>query len=210
MSFKCSLTLALGVALVLPLNRVRGADAPTTIPSGQPDTMKIGVASVQVIFDNLEETKQIKAKLDDHQQQLKLQAEEMNKNIQNLTTDQNLAKKDSAQYATDSQAIVKAKIELDILVQESNADIEHQNKIQLKHVFDEIQLAVATVAKADGYDLIIDAVTPDLPGDADLDSVHTDQLSLIINQRTILYSDQKNDISREVIAQMNSDFARQH
>jgi Skp family chaperone for outer membrane proteins len=199
------LTLALGVALLLPLSGARGADGPTTAPA----SIRIGTASVQDIFDHLDETRKIKAALDDRQQQVKQQAQDLNKKIQDLQTDMSLATKNSRQYADDSQAMVKDKIDLEVLIQTTNADIEQQNKVQLKRVFDEIRAAVQAVAKADGYNLIIDIVTPELPSDADLDSVHPDQLSLIINQRTVLYTDGTNDISREVEAKMNADFAKQ-
>jgi Skp family chaperone for outer membrane proteins len=199
-------SLALAAAVLIPMTHAR-ADAPTTGPS----PLIIGTANVQAIFDNLDETKEIKAKLDARQQQVKLQAEDIENNIKHLTGDMDNLKKDSAQYAADAQTVVKDKIDLEVLVQTTNADIEHENKAQLKRVFDEIKAAVEKVAQADGYDLIIDIVTPDLPSDADLDSVHPDQLSLVINQRTILYQspNKKNDVSREVELMMNSDFNKQ-
>ena len=206
MSFKHSVSLALAAAVLIPMTHAR-ADAPTTGPS----PLIIGTANVQAIFDILDETKEIKAKLDARQQQVKLQAEDIENNIKHLTGDMDNLKKDSAQYAADAQTVVKDKIDLEVLVQTTNADIEHENKAQLKRVFDEIKAAVEKVAQADGYDLIIDIVTPDLPSDADLDSVHPDQLSLVINQRTILYQspNKKNDVSREVELMMNSDFNKQ-
>jgi Skp family chaperone for outer membrane proteins len=206
MSFKHSVSLALAAAVLIPMTHAR-ADAPTTGPS----PLIIGTANVQAIFDNLDETKEIKAKLDARQQQVKLQAEDIENNIKHLTGDMDNLKKDSAQYAADAQTVVKDKIDLEVLVQTTNADIEHENKAQLKRVFDEIKAAVEKVAQSDGYDLIIDIVTPDLPSDADLDSVHPDQLSLVINQRTILYQspNKKNDVSREVELMMNSDFNKQ-
>jgi Skp family chaperone for outer membrane proteins len=210
MSLKHLLTLALGIALLMASSRVRAADNPPTTAPTPMAPLNIGTASIQEIFDALQETQQIKASLDDRQKQLKLQADKMDQDIKNLQADLDVMKQDSPQYTAKSQDIVKAKINLDVFLQTNNADVEHQNKLQLKRVFSEIQEAVRKVAMAEGYDLIIDVVMPDLPPDAAMDSVHPDQLSLLINQRTVLYNDKKHDISRDVIVQMNADFAKSH
>jgi hypothetical protein len=116
----------------------------------------------------------------------------------------NLLKPGTDEYDAKEKDLTQKTIEFDVWVQVTGKELQEQQKVQMKQIFDKIEAAIANIAKEDGIDLVIADQGTDLP--EDLDKLTVDQVRQLISQRTILYSDGKNDLDNDVIISLDKDY----
>ena len=82
------------------------------------------------------------------------------------------------------------------------ADLERQQKMQMKAIFDRITESIGQVASSRQIDLVIAGVRPELPDN--LDQINTNDLRARLISRNVLFSVPQVDISNDVIAAMDA------
>jgi Skp family chaperone for outer membrane proteins len=191
--------LAAGTICLLLAGPARSADPPASGP------LKIGIANIQTIVQSIHEYQDLTNKMSLDRKAL---TDTMNTKKNDLTAMQqalSYLKVGTPQYQTQEDKYLNASIEFDAWVKETQLDLDRKQKDAIKQLFVEIQDAVAQVAQQDGLNLVINDERPALPDD--LESLTVDQLRQIISQRTVLFSDQSNDISQQVVTLMDKNYA---
>jgi Skp family chaperone for outer membrane proteins len=171
---------------------------------GQSDTVRVAIANPGRIFNEMQETKALKANLESEHGRLKQMEDERRKELQKLQEERNQLKADTPQWEELNNKLMDAVLEFQLWGQKTKAKAERDQKRQLKLLFDNIESAVAEVAKRDGYDLVVAELRPELP--ENLDQVTFDQMRIAMNSRNVLYASSKADISDAVIAMLDSKY----
>jgi Skp family chaperone for outer membrane proteins len=192
MRFACS-------TAVLVLTAMMIAAAPARAQTGN---VKIAIANPAKIFNDIQETKDLKAKMESERKTLEATELEKRQKLKDLQTQRDTLKPDSPQYGELNKQLVQASIDFEVWGRIQQAEIQRMQKQQMKSLFDRITAGVAQVATQRQLDLVIAEQRPEFPDN--LDQLNVDQLRALINQRNVLFSSPVVDISSEVIAAMDA------
>jgi Skp family chaperone for outer membrane proteins len=185
------------IALLLALFLTASARAQTAVA-------KVAIANPVRIFNDIQETQDLKAKMQSEQKTIGAAADQKKLAITDLRAQRDSLKADSPQYAQKNKELLEASIQFEIWGRMTQMDVERQQKQQIKVLYDKIRGAIAEVATRRGIELVIAEQGVDLP--ADLEQINMDQLKLLINQRNILFNSALVDISPEVITTMDAKY----
>ena len=163
---------------------------------------RIAVANTARIFSEMQELKDLQVKLQSEQKLLTGVNGEKRDKLNALKAARDALKVDSPQYQDKNAELLKAAIEYESWAKINDADMQRNQKLQMRRLFEKIEQAVGEVAKQKGYDLVITDQRPDLPDD--LDKLTLDQLRALINSRNVLYAGEKIDISNDVLALLDA------
>ena len=165
---------------------------------------KVAVVNPARCFAEMQETKDLKQKLENDQKQLKAEVESRQGKVKDLQAQRDLLKSDSPQYAQADQAFMQAAIEFDTWSKITQAQLQGQQKQQMKTLFDKIVQSTQAVAQQRGIDLVIADQRPDLP--ENLAAINVEQLRGILNSRNIMFATQRVDLSQDVIADLDAKY----
>lgn len=165
---------------------------------------KVGIANPVRIFSELQETKDLKQKLDNDRRQLEATEKDKRQRLQDLQQRRDAIKPDAPQWSELNRELEGAVIEFQVWQQVSKVNFERVQKQQMRMIFDKIIDGVRHVATQKQLDLVVSDQRPELPDN--LDQVSLDQLRLLINQRSMLYSDPKTDISADVVSYLDAKY----
>lgn len=172
------------------------------------DQVKIAIADPTRIAQNIKETKDLLDKMRAQQQDLVKQEKDRKDEIDNMKQQLTLFDANSPQYKQKEEDLLKKSIEFDAWEKETAVSLQRQQKSDLTRLFNKIEEAIAQVAKGKGINLVLADQRPQIPDN--LEQVDIRTLQAIIGQRTILYSDQKFDISGDVITILDKNYAGAH
>ena len=164
--------------------------------------VRVAMANPSRIFREMQETKDLQESL--RSEGVKLTAEEKEKRaeLQTLQNKRNQLKPDTPQWDEFNTDLMDAALEFRLWGEQTKAKAARTQKRQMKHLFEQIEQAIAEVAERDGYDLVVADQRPELP--ENLDEINFDQLRALINSRNVLYASAKADISDQVIAMLDA------
>jgi Skp family chaperone for outer membrane proteins len=165
---------------------------------------RVGIVNPAAIFTSMQETKDLKVKLEQDQKNLQAELQSRQQKVKDLQAARDLLKPDSPQYQQADQDLLKGAIEFDTWSKIQQAQLQGNQKQQMKLLFDKIVAATSEVAQAKGYDIIIADQRPDLP--ENLAPMSVEQLRAAINQRNVLYMNPKMDISNDVVAALDAKY----
>ena len=168
---------------------------------------KVAVANPGRIFQEMQETNELKQTLEAERVSLAAQEKERREEVQKLQAQRNQLKPETPQWDDLNNKLMDAATDFQLWGQRTKLKAERNQKRQMKTLFQRIEQAVQEVAQRDGYDIVIADQRPTLP--EDLDSIPYDQVLGRINSRTLLYASPKADISDAVIALLDSKFKTQ-
>lgn len=186
--------LTLVVALALNLSPARAQSAQPT---------KVAIANPAKIFQQLQETNDLKAKMENTRKTLEQQEFERRQKIKDLEAQRNQLKPDAPAYQERQHELLQATMEFQVWGQMMQADVQREQKQQMKSLFDKITTAVTEVATQKGIDLVIAEQRPDLDN---IDQLNVEQVRALINTRNVLFSAPQIDISNDVIAAMDAKY----
>jgi Skp family chaperone for outer membrane proteins len=162
------------------------------------------IANPVRIFADLQETKDLKQKLDNDRRQLEATEKDKRQRLQDLQQRRDAVKPDAPQWAELNREFEGAVIEFQVWQQVSKVNFERVQKQQMRVIFDKIIDGVRHVATQKQLDLVVADQRPELP--ENLDQITLDQLRAIINQRNVLFSDAKTDISADVVNYLDAKY----
>ena len=165
---------------------------------------KIGVVRPARIFQEMQETKYLKLKIEQEEAAVKKTGEEKGRNIEKLKAEIAQLRRDSPSYNEKSIQLRNATIEAKAWGETTAADIENAQKAQTLELFKKIQAAIAEVAKAKGVDLVIADVSGDLP--ESVDNVNKQQFTQFLSQKNVWYTADSAELTNDVIAKLDADF----
>ncbi len=165
---------------------------------------KVAIANPARIFNEIKETKDLQAKFNTDLGSLNTERQARELKLKDTRAARDALKSDSPQWAERNQELMRLAVEYKVWQELVQADLERQQKQQMKTIFDRITEAVGQVATLRGIDLVIAEVRPELPDP--LDQLPTDQLRARLVSRNVLFSNPAVDISSDVIAAMDAKY----
>jgi len=166
--------------------------------------IKIATVNAAKVFNEIQETKDLKAKMENDQKTLQAQDLEKKTKLKDLQSARDALKPDAPQYNDANKQLMQAAVDYEVWQRIQGADIQRQQKTQMLAIFNKITTSVSEVATQKGLDLVIAEQRPEIPDN--LDQINVDQVRLLINQRNVLYSTPNVDISNDVIASMDAKY----
>jgi Skp family chaperone for outer membrane proteins len=165
---------------------------------------KIAVANPAKIFNELQETKDLKAKMDDDGKTLQATDAEKRQKLKDLQAQRDTLKEGTPQYDDMNKQLMSASVEYEVWNRLQQAELQREQKTQIKTLFQKIATTTGEVAKQRGIDLVLAEQEPEFPDN--IDQINTDQLRQLIAERNVLYDSGALDISNEVIASMDAKY----
>jgi len=172
--------------------------------AAQTPAAKVAIANPARIFNEIQETKDLKAKMESDRKTLEATELEKRTQLRDLTAQRDALKPDSQAYAELNQRLLQASIEFEVWGRMQQAEVQRRQKQQMVALFNKITAAVAKVAAQQGIDLVIAEQRPEIPDN--LDPVDINVLRNLINQRNVLFNSPAVDLSDKVIATMDADY----
>lgn len=168
------------------------------------DAPKVAIADPARIFSEMQELKDLRAKMDSDRKLLEGMDSEKRQSLQALKASRDALKSGTPQFQEKNADLRKAAIEYEAWSKISQADYQREQKNQMRSLYEKIEKTIGEVAKQKGFDLVIADHRPELP--EELDQMNMDQIRGLINARTVLYSNEKVDISADVLAVLDANY----
>ena len=184
--------LTAGIALAIGTAAANAQDA------------KIAVCNPARVFGDMQETKDLKQKLENDRKTIEGEVQQRQQKVKDLQAARDLLKPDSAQYQDADQKFMQEAIQFDTWSKITQAQLQGRQKAQMKALFDKIVAATSEVAQQKGLDLVLADQRPDLP--ENLAAINVDQLRAILNGRNVLFSTDKVDITQAVVAALDAKY----
>jgi Skp family chaperone for outer membrane proteins len=165
---------------------------------------KIATANPARIFNEIQETKDLQSKFNADLTALSDQKKQKELQLRDTQAARDSLKPDTAQWAERNKELMRLAVEYEVWQKVVQADLERQQKMQMKAIFDRITESVGQVAASRQVDLVIAEVRPELPDN--LDQVNTNDLRARLISRNVLFSVPQVDISNDVIAAMDAKY----
>lgn len=197
-----SLVMLAGSALALLWACVTPARAAGAATAGE----RIAVANVSRIFNEMQETKDLKEQLEAKRQELATQEKEKRGAIKEMDDHLHNIKPDSPQYKEDIQKLDNAMANLESWGKVVRLEAERDQKMTMRNLFDKIKTAVANIAKQQGFDVVLADQGGEFPN---LEQVNFDQLRAYINQQSVLYAAKGVDISDAVLTLLDANYVKE-
>ncbi len=165
----------------------------------------IAIASPAKIFNEMLETKDLKEKLESEGKKINDQLKVKEEELKSMSESLKVLTPGAPQYYESRKALIQKAIELDTWKKVTQAQTQESQKYQMKLLFDKISDAVKAIAIEDKIDLVIAESNVEFP---EMDQINVDQLRGLINQRNVIYSSGKLDISSKVTAKLDADYKK--
>jgi len=165
---------------------------------------KVATANPARIFNEIQETKDLQAKFNADLGALNEERKQKELQINDTKAARDSLKPDTAQWAERNKELVRLAVEYKAWQEIVQADLERQQKMQMRAIFDRITETVGQVAASRQIELVIAEVKPELP--ETLDQMNTNDLRARLISRNVLFSVPQVDISNDVIAAMDAKY----
>jgi outer membrane protein len=194
MNFKAMIPLSLLCGLALPLATARA----------QGTNVRIAVADASRIFNEMQETKDAQAQMQEERNRLEAIGKEKADEVNKLKAQRDQLKPDAPGYDDLTDKLNDAYNDFQAWRASAQAKAERAQKRQVATLFQKVELATAEIAQRDGYDLVLAKQRPQLPDN--LDALKYEQIVATLSARNVLYSSPRADISDQVIAVLNTKY----
>ena len=188
------------------LGAVLIAAATFALPTLAQNAPKVAVANPSTILTNLQETKDMQARLDQEKKTLGNIELDKRAKIKDLTSARDALKPDAPQYAEKNKELQAAQVDLEVWGRIMQADGQRTFKQQLKSLYDKVTAGVAEVAAEKHIDLVIAEIKPEIPDN--LEQINPDQLRALMTQRNVLFVASQLDITNDVVAAMDAKYTK--
>src|SRR6478752_3256912 len=155
---------ALAAGLTLALVAIAAGPA-----SAQQRTTRVAIVDPSRVFNEMQETKDLRLQLESERQRLAATAKEKEAEIENLRKqrDPKVMRPDSPQAEELNKQILQKAMEYEVWSKYAKLDAERTQKKQMRTLFAKIEAASAEVAKQQAIDIVISDQSPDLPDSLD-------------------------------------------
>jgi Skp family chaperone for outer membrane proteins len=191
----CAVALS-AIALVLPARLASAQEGP-----------RIGIINPAKIFNEMQETKDLKQKMESDRQAIQAEAKRRADDLEEAKKARALFTEGTEDFNKKNQEMIRKAVELQVWQEMIKADLARQQKTQMKNLFEKIEAATKEVAESKKLDLVLVEQKIDLPSDPNtMEQINVDQLRNLINQRSVMYSNGKFDITNDVLANVDAKY----
>jgi len=165
---------------------------------------RIAVANPIRIFNEMQEVKDLKQKLEGERARIESETKTRRERIQALQGARDQLRADSPQYTERDRELQQAAIEFDVWTRITQASAQRQQKMQMVSTYQKIEAATADVAKQKGLTVVFADQRQDLPDN--VDPIPVEQLRGLLGARNVMYASDTADISNEIIALLDTKY----
>jgi Skp family chaperone for outer membrane proteins len=191
----------------LALGLLAGGAAIVALPqSASAQSTKIAVVNVQRVYNDMQETKAMTVRMAEEGKKLNAEMEAKAQELQKLRAerdDKDHLKPGTPQWEEVNQKLITKSVELKNWRDSKQALQEDAYKQQVKKLFEKVEAAVAEVAKAEGYDIVIADTSA---GQDALDQADLRTLKAMLLQKSVLFANDKSDITQRVIISLDGKY----
>jgi Skp family chaperone for outer membrane proteins len=166
--------------------------------------IKIATASPSKIFSGMKEKTDVETKLKQQRDGLATEERSRRQKVQDLQSQLALTKPDAPQYEEQNNQFMQAAADFKMWGELSQAKAARDEKLQTKLLFDKITATIAEIAKERGIDLVIAEQPP-----MNIERVSAQDLTQLMAQRQVLYTNANVDITQDVIAKLDERYNAQ-
>jgi Skp family chaperone for outer membrane proteins len=164
---------------------------------------KVAIANTARILNELQETKDLNQKINNELKLLDTERQTRQQKVTDLQAARDQLRPDAPQYNDANKAWLQERISFEIWAQLQQANLQREQKMQMRSLFKKIEQSVAEVATKKAFDLVLAEQKVDIP--ENLDQLQVDQLKAIIGQRNVLYANAPVvDITNDIITAMDA------
>ena len=181
--------------------------APRPAAAQTPAPTRIAVVNPAKVFNDMAETKALQSRMGEDQKRFEADSKARATKLEEMKRGLGDLKPDSPQAAAANEALMAETVNYKVWGETERAKAEFKQKRQMKTLFDKIQVAIATVAKRDGIDLVIADSSERLPDD--IGQMDMRALRAMILQKNVLFvnpNKQGLDITAAVQLQLDAEF----
>lgn len=189
-----TLTAVAALAMLLPAARA----------TAQGDTARVATVNPAQVFNQMQETKDLKQKLASDQQQIEAANKQKEAELQEARKARELFNPGTEEYKKANNALIEKAVQLQAWRELTKAQLQRDQKEQMRGLFGKIEEATAEIAKAKKYDIVVVDQRPELP--PDIDQINVDQLRAAINSRSVMYNNGNHDLTKEVTANLDAKY----
>ena len=170
--------------------------------AAQQKQIRIAVVNPSRVFNEMQETKELRTQLESDRQRLAATEAEKKAELDKLAAERKVYKPDSPQAEEKNQQLMQKAMEYEVWGKYAKLEAERKQKRQMRTLFAKIEQATSEVAKQQGIDVVLTSSAPELP--ESLDGISIEQLRGVLNARTVLYASDAADISGAVITVLDA------
>jgi Skp family chaperone for outer membrane proteins len=189
---------------LIPLSLLCGLALPATFARAQGSNVRIAVADAARIFNEMQETKDTQAQMQEERNRLEAVGKEKADELNKLKAQREQLKAGAPGYDELTDKLNDAYNDFQAWRASAQAKAERNQKRQVSTLFQKVEAATAQVAQSQGYDLVLAKQQPSLP--ENLDAVKYEQVVQILSARNVLYAAPRADISDQVIQVLNTNY----
>ena len=201
--------LALAPAALLAVSAVCASAAPNqpAPPQAAPGDhqLAVGVVNVTTVYLQMKEPKKLTEAMRAQQEQLAKEQQQKEAALNDMMKRRADFKPGSAQFDDETRKIEDEQVKYQVWVATARAQLERQQKKNLKQIFDHIQQATREVAQQMHLNLVIADQSPEIG--PDLSAIPAQELRQMLATRAVLYYDKKADITDEVLTRVEANYA---
>lgn len=164
---------------------------------------KVALANPAKILTELAETKEFNAGMKSEGDAIQQQLTARDTKLKDLQAQKESLKTGTPQWDELNKQLVAQKNERDNWLQNTQMEMGRKLREQAKRIHDKIYAAIAEVAKAKGYDLVVSEQKPEAT-DQQLEQLNPQQYMQYLFAGNILYKNDAIDITQEVIAKLDA------
>jgi Skp family chaperone for outer membrane proteins len=166
---------------------------------------RVAIANTARIFSEMQETKDLKAKLEGKRKDIETEENDRRAKINGMEASLKEINADNPQFNAAQGALDKEMADFDSWGKLVRLQAEREQKNTMVLLFNKIQAAVGKIATQDGIDIVLADQGPDL---TNTEGMTFDQLRSVINQKQVLFTSKKADISDEVLTLLDAEYAK--
>lgn len=179
--------------------------AAMAMPVGVASAQKIAIANTAEILNELKETRDLNQKIQNDLRSLEAERQTREQKVKDLQAVRDTLKPDAPQFNEKNKDFLQARIEYEIWIQLQRANLEREQKVQMRQLFNKIEQTIAEVATSKGIDLVLAEQRTDIPDN--LDNINVDQLKAVIGQRNVLFHSVQVDLTNDIITAMDAKYS---
>jgi Skp family chaperone for outer membrane proteins len=181
-----------------------GADPAPAVAPVQTGPTRVAIANPSKIFNDMQETKGLREKLEVRRKELLNKEEQMRAAIKAKADELAQINPKHPRHEEVLEDLDNLNAQLQAWGVATKASVERQQKKMVKDLYDKIETAVGEVAQANGIDLVIADGRQEI---ANLDQVPAEELRRVLNTRNVLFSTKGVDITEKVITLLDAKYA---
>lgn len=184
--------LAVGVACV------------AAVASNAAAQTRVAVASLQQIFAELQETKDIRARFQGRIQELENQRRQIGEELQRLQRERDdLYRPGSPEFNQRNRDLFLRARQAEAGFEFEQSELIRQQKQQSVQLVEKIVTSIGAYAAEQGIQIVLSTIRPQL-SDEEFNRLTPEQVAVVLNQRNPLYASPDLDIGNQIIARMDA------